>query len=509
MPQRVASTPDLVRGPRRWRRAALALATVLAVATLPTSAGADVIGVEAVVTSALPPGTPWSIGQLNDGDYAVGSYEIGVTSYSLAWGNDVGVVLPSDLAVAPDVAARMSFSRVNEHGLAGGLITAPNPSEARLFVADLRTKAVELLDTGTAIAGWIEDIGADGTVVGTVFDDPGGNPSHAVAWVGASHTLVHPEDLDNGSRIADVNAHGLAAGWFVDDLGNRHPATWDLAAGTAVRDLAPITGFFAGGNRIEVSDRGDVLIGLGSPGSSEYNDVVVLGGTDQLVRLYPIGTGMWTELNDRGQAAYAIVNGNDLPNVVVVVDLVTGARTELVHIPWLAFDFNDRGQVAANVLGLDRFVLWDPIHGWVDLGDAGGRGVQFNSMNSVGHLVGTYVDTRTPWLGTVQFGPGPPQALAATSTDGAVDLTWAPPVSLGDAALSGYRVSRDGAFVADVAAGTTSFHDVAVVAGTTVSYTVTAVTEFGESSPTPAVEVLVVAAPSPPDPLVIEPRFTG
>lgn len=80
--------------------------------------------------------------------------------------------------------------------------------------------------------------------------------------------------------------------------------------------------------------------------------------------------------------------------------------------------------------------------------------------------------------------PGPPQGLLATGDAGFVHLTWNPPADDGGAPVTAYRLYRDGAQIVETSART--FDDAAVVAGTTYSYTVTAVNSQGEGGPSAA-----------------------
>ncbi len=75
--------------------------------------------------------------------------------------------------------------------------------------------------------------------------------------------------------------------------------------------------------------------------------------------------------------------------------------------------------------------------------------------------------------------PDAPTGLTATAVDqGSVDLAWDPHPDEDD--LAGYRVYRDGAFVA--ATSEASYRDSGLTAFTTYVYTVTAVSEIGDES---------------------------
>ena len=187
------------------------------------------------------------------------------------------------------------------------------------------------------------------------------------------------------------------------------------------------------------------------------------------------------------------------------------------------FRFNDRGQVGATRLGASGLpsgvVLWDPVRGWIDLGDGGGRGTTLWSMNSVGQVAGVFSDRGSPWIATVQFGPEPPQGVVGSVVGSSATISWGAPTSPGNAAIDTYRVYRDGIAVADVAARTSSFTE-AVLAdpGASSTYTVTAINAFGESLPSAGA---VVVAPAPAVaapgfvptvaavPVVAPPTFTG
>ena len=78
-----------------------------------------------------------------------------------------------------------------------------------------------------------------------------------------------------------------------------------------------------------------------------------------------------------------------------------------------------------------------------------------------------------------QVEPSVPENLYSTVTPGGiVDVNWSP--STDDVAVAGYKVSRDGAEIATVAA--TSFTDTTVLAGTRYCYTASAFDEAGNAS---------------------------
>src|SRR5690349_7439071 len=80
---------------------ALTALVTAAIALVAPPAGADVVQVDPIAAPQLAPGTQWQVGPINDGGYAV-SY----TSFPppVAWGGDVGTVVPADLAVTPEQA---------------------------------------------------------------------------------------------------------------------------------------------------------------------------------------------------------------------------------------------------------------------------------------------------------------------------------------------------------------------------------------------------------------------
>jgi fibronectin type 3 domain-containing protein len=93
--------------------------------------------------------------------------------------------------------------------------------------------------------------------------------------------------------------------------------------------------------------------------------------------------------------------------------------------------------------------------------------------------------------------PSPASNLGATPGDGRVVLTWT-----AVAGVTGYRVYRDNALIASPAG--TTYTDTGLVNGTSYSYTVVSVNGSRASSPSPAVDVVpVAAAPSAPTGLAV------
>ena len=82
------------------------------------------------------------------------------------------------------------------------------------------------------------------------------------------------------------------------------------------------------------------------------------------------------------------------------------------------------------------------------------------------------------WTVNATTGPSAPSGLTATAANARVTLSWN--ASTGTAAITGYRVSRNGAQVAQSAA--TTYTDTGLANGTTYSYTVVAVDSAGQVS---------------------------
>lgn len=480
---------------------------ILAGAAAP--AGADVVTLEPIDDRGDVPG--WIPMRSNDGGYLIGATDYS-GFFSMAWGPDTGSVMASELLLPAGTSGYPSFGAVNEVGVVAGQIApAGLPVSTRAFVADLHDRAVELLDMGGRANAQITDLNEVGTVVGAIYDGPPLVSSvRAAAWIGSERDLVVLDDLGAGSFVVDVNPSGLASGWAIDGSANIHPVLWDLANGGALVDLAPITGFqVMTGLPVVVNDRGDVLVSLGvgfdGGGASSWgHDVVVEHGTNRLIEPYPVDQGGGSILNDLGQVASLLDPGpGGLGLRYEILDITTGERTVVPAPGESLFRFNDRGQIATTRLGLDNgpdhAVVWDPFRDWIDLGDGGGRGVEVWTMNSAGHLAGTYQDQIAPWLGTVQRAPEPPLDPAAVVDDSTLTVTWQVPVSPGDAPISTYRVLRDGVVVAEVGGSTTTFVEpVTESAGIGSVSAIVAVNEFGESLPS---VVVAVAAPVDPAPL--------
>lgn len=92
--------------------------------------------------------------------------------------------------------------------------------------------------------------------------------------------------------------------------------------------------------------------------------------------------------------------------------------------------------------------------------------------------------------------PAPPELGATAGSASEIDLSWAA-VSDPESGIQGYRVYRDGAFVAT--ASGTSFPDVGLEANTAYTYTVTAVNGAGlEGPPSPSATATTLADETPP-----------
>lgn len=474
--------------------AALAL-VVPVVAVAPV--GADVIRVDPVYDASTTNVPSWAPTLLTASGYAIGyPFLVGGGSY-IAWGPDIATVQISDLILPAGSPGAPSFQAINDRGVAAGTYTLLHTGEAAsAFVVDLHDRVVVTLDISSSDRSEVSRVSLDGTIVGARWID-GVDPPHGAAWLGPDHHLVDVPDLGYGSWLTDVNDHGLAGGWMLDAAGKRHPATWDLVSGSPPVDLAPITGVLAVGRRVTVNQAGDVLVQLGTDYCDCGHDVVVEHGTNRLVPLYDPDTAYGAILNNRAEVAFLSYHGaNHTDPAFVVLDLTTGSRQDipaLPHVGGSAFFFNDRGQIAttrqeAGTAGSG--VIWDPVRGWIDLGDAGGRGIVVSAMNGTGRVGGYYGDTNTAWFATVQLGPEAPRDPAADVVSGTVALRWVVPVSPGNAPIDAYRVYRDGTLIDAVAPTRTAFTDSDLAdPGRTAAYTVTAINTFGESAPSPAVLV--------------------
>lgn len=107
------------------------------------------------------------------------------------------------------------------------------------------------------------------------------------------------------------------------------------------------------------------------------------------------------------------------------------------------------------------------------LGARGGITVTGGRLNVSG-----FVTTATPSEPTK---PSAPTNLSATGGDSTVDLAWSAPLSDGGSAITGYKVYRDGLYLATTSATSPSYPDTAVTNGSTYTYHVTALNTLGES----------------------------
>lgn len=485
--------------------ATTAVLVVTAAVLAPAPAGADVIRLDPLYEAGPTDTLNWAVTELTDDGYAMGFGLLG-GSFTV-WGPDVGTVFGSDLIPPGPGLGSPSISALAEGGVVAGQYVdntplAPHPP----FVADLHDRQAVLLDTGPFLRAQVTAMNRSGTVVGYLYQDaPTVDTVHAAAWVGPNHDLVLLDDGGESSLLGDVNDDGVAGGWMRDAGGDQHPITWDVEGGGPPIDLAPITGFqISGASDVVVNARGDVLVQLGNGAGNYGHDVVVDHATGQAIDAYPAGTGYGAKLNDRGEVASMIfaVPG-DRPARFEILDLPSGSRREVATdaTSGSLFTFNDRGQVGATrTVGGDppAAMLWDPFRGWIDIGDGDGRGAHVWSMSSSGLVGGAFADTGSPWIATVQLAPEPPRSVVATAAGGSVEVGWAPPVSPGDAAVTTYRISRNGVAVADVAATATTFVEpYPVTPGQAVTYNLTAINEFGESLPSAAATVVIPELPTP------------
>ncbi len=100
------------------------------------------------------------------------------------------------------------------------------------------------------------------------------------------------------------------------------------------------------------------------------------------------------------------------------------------------------------------------------------------AVNAVGQSQPSAERSATPDADITPTAPTAPVGLTATNPPGKVHLTWNPPVDNGGAPVTGYRIYRAAAAGAEelyATVDTTSYDDVAIAAGTTYYYQVSAV----------------------------------
>lgn len=110
------------------------------------------------------------------------------------------------------------------------------------------------------------------------------------------------------------------------------------------------------------------------------------------------------------------------------------------------------------------------------------------ATNAIGEGARSNEVTVTPVV-TVQTPPSAPTSFLVTGKAGSVGLTWAAPADNGNSPITGYVVYRGTASGAETPLATLSssasaYSDMAITAGTTYYYTVTATNAIGEGSPT-------------------------
>src|SRR5690606_7911715 len=115
-----------------------------------------------------------------------------------------------------------------------------------------------------------------------------------------------------------------------------------------------------------------------------------------------------------------------------------------------------------------------------------------------GVVAGSFVDdegTWYPFLATVVFPTSRPEALAAGTSDGRVDLTWQEPADDGNEGPHTYYIYESGTLIGTVTGEVRSFSHTGLANGTAYRYTVTAVNSAGESEPSE--EVIAVPGATP------------
>lgn len=110
------------------------------------------------------------------------------------------------------------------------------------------------------------------------------------------------------------------------------------------------------------------------------------------------------------------------------------------------------------------------------------------------------------WRASFRLAPDAPENLAGDAAGAAVALDWEPPRSAGDAPIESYRILADGVVVAEVDAATTTWSG---SGDGTRTYTVVAVNDYGESTPSNAVVLDASTTPVAATAAEVAPAFTG
>ncbi len=325
----------------------------------------------------------------------------------------------------------------------------------------------------------------------------------AVVWPTTTTDPVALEDLGSRARATDVNDHGIAVGVLFGETGHR-PVAWDVSTG-ALRDLSVEVGLIFGEN-LSINDRNEVwcprVEERPNVTGTDGNYVTIDLDTDVVTEIFRDSEGQDSPvLNERGEVGWFRRSGglsSDLTDAAVIVDL-DQQRVRDVALPEGnvrgSRSFNDRGQLAVNVEvdGVQRPHLWDPVHGWTDLGAGDGRGLIVGATNDVGEAAGVDGDGR-PWVAAVRYAPLEPRSARAVADGDSVALAWEAPLAEGDAPVDLYRVYRNGILVVE----TPDLHavDESVDEGVPreVAYTVSAVNAYGESELSEPVTVTVGSA---------------
>jgi hypothetical protein len=475
-------------------------------------ARANVVSVRPITIAPLAvPGAVWRPAFLNDHGQVL-TTRSQLPGEWAAWSSSAGMVNLNEMTDSlSSQSVEVFMAGLNDAGTAVG--TAGVALGVYIpFSFSFATSSRTELDRGGHLNGWVTSIGSDGTIGGRLVDDGAIVPPIAASvpavWTGASHALRVLPDLGFGGVVTSVNGNGQAVGFVMDSTGHSRPRIWDVATGSP-RDLPVPTGPAVIYDEPTISDSGLILVHDGYSGGQ---NVVIDSTSLRVTPLDPAGHDYQAVQNAAGQIAYLDSSTNDL----VITDPRAGTSVVAASAVELKYgmSLNDRGQVAYSTLsaGTLHAFVWDTYAGTIDLGDGQGQGLVLTAINDVGQAVGWDTTAFLPWIGTVLLGPQPPEQPAAAPSSGGVDISWQPPISSGDAPVTGYVIYRNGQRVAAVPANQTSTVDPSPAGP--VTYTVTAMNIYGESNPAATSPLIVPSSATPTsstaaNPIPAVPMFTG
>lgn len=232
--------------------------------------------------------------------------------------------------------------------------------------------------------------------------------------------------------------------------------------------------------RLETSTDGENWTVLQNTTTTSYVHTGLGDGATHRYRVTPFNC------EGAGPEAYAEGTTFDVPSAPLLLVASAGPGAGEIALDWLAPE-SDGGtavshyNVYRNTTGGSFDLIASPTTtSYVDTGLA--KDTTYGYYATAVNLVGEG-PASTQAANTTFDVPSAPQDLFATAGPGPgeVALSWSPPVDDGGLPVTLYVVYRDGAYLANVSASTTSYGDTGLADNTTYTYAVTAWNDVGES----------------------------